>query len=178
MRLRCGLALGLVFLSVLSASAQIRRADFVTLIGDTDEAIRLAKLVKDIFGVDPAARRAILVARDAVIQGWMEDKPSTELTDQERVIIRNPEYFDRAVVSAVNVAFSVSPVSIALEWDVPPRFWPRLAAAIMPVANRVAREGVLFGRKALRLMVKLQGAEVYRINADTDGSVTVVFQYE
>jgi hypothetical protein len=42
----------------------------------------------------------------------------------------------------------------------------------------VAREGVLFGRKALRLMVKLQGAEVYRINADTDGSVTIVFQYE
>jgi len=127
MRLRCGLALGLVFFSVLSASGQIRRADFVPLIGDADDAIRLAKLVNDLFGVDPAARRAILVARDAVIQGWMEDKPSTELTDQERVIIRNPEHSDRAVVSAVNVAFSTSPVSSALEWDVPPRVWPRLA---------------------------------------------------
>jgi hypothetical protein len=180
MRLRCGLALGVVLLTILSlsASAQMRRADFVTLIGDTDDAIRLAKVIKDILVADPTARRAILVARDAVIQGWMEDKPSTELTDQERVIIRNPEYFDRAVVSAVNVAFSTSPVSIALEWDVPPRFWPRLAPTIIPVGNRVAREGALFARKALRLVVKLQAAEVYRANADTDGSVTVVFQYE
>jgi len=178
MGVRWGFAIALVCVSLLSASAQMRRAEFVTLIGDTDDAIRLAKLIKDGFGVDPAARRALLLARDAVIQSWTEDKPSTDLTEPERLTIRNPEYFDRAVLSAVNVAFAVSPVSIALEWDVPPRFWPRLGAAIMPVANRVAREGVFFARKALRLVVKLQGAEVYRLNADTDGTVTIVFQYE
>lgn len=178
MRLRCAFALGVLCLTVLCASAQIRRSDFVNLIGDTDDAIRLARLIKDSFGVDPMARRAILVAREAVIQGWIEDKPSADLTEQERAIIRNPEYFDRPVLSAVNVAFSVSPVSVALEWDVPPRFWPRLASTMTLVANRVARDGVFFGRKALRLVVKLQGAEVYRINAEMDGSVTVVFQYE
>jgi len=42
----------------------------------------------------------------------------------------------------------------------------------------VAREGVLIGRKALPVVVTLQWAEVYRINANTDGSVTVVFPYE
>jgi hypothetical protein len=42
----------------------------------------------------------------------------------------------------------------------------------------VAREGVLIRRKALRLMAKLQEAEVYRIKPDTDENVTVVFQCE
>jgi hypothetical protein len=178
MDIRCWVAIGMVWLSLLPASAQIRRADFVTLIGDTDDAMRLAKLIKDNFWVDPAARRAVAAAREAVIQSWLEDKPSADLTEQERAIIRNPEYFDRAVFTAVNVVFSGSPVTLALEWDVPPRFWPRLGAAIMPVANRVGREAVAFGRKSVRLVVRLQGAEVYRINADTDGSITIVFQYE
>jgi hypothetical protein len=163
---------------MLCAHAQIRRADFVTLIGDTDDAIRFAKVIKDLFATDPAARRAVLQARDAVIQNWLEEKPAAEFTEQERAAVRNPDYYDRSVVSAVNVAFAVLPVSITLEWDVPPRLWPRLAAAIIPVANRVARDGVFFGRKALRLVVKLQGAEMYRANADTDGNIAVVFQYE
>ncbi len=178
MRLRYVAALGLVCVSMLSAFAQIRHADFITLIGDTDDAIRFAKVIKEFFAMEPAARRAVLQARDAVIQNWLEEKPAVEFTERERMAVRNPDYYDRSVVSAANVAFSASPVSVTLEWDVPPRLWPRVAAAIIPVANRVARDGVFFGRKALRLVVKLQGAEMYRANADTEGNVTVVFQYE
>jgi len=163
---------------MLSAYAQIRHADFITLIGDTDDAIRFAKVIKDLFAMDPAARRVVLQARDAVIQNWLEDKPAAEFTERERMAVRNPDYYDRSVVSAVNVAYAASPVSITLEWDVPPRLWPRLAAAIVPVANRVARDGVFFGRKALRLVVKFQAAEMYRANADAEGNVAVVFQYE
>lgn len=178
MRLRQSVAVGVLVLIAVAASAQFRRGDFIVLVGDTDDAIRLARVVKDIFGIDPNARRAVLLAREAMIQSWVEDKPATDLTEQERVAIRNPEYFDRPVIAAINVAFNVSPVTVALEWDVPPRFWPRLSAVIIPVANRVAREGALFSRKALRLVVKLQGAEMYRANAEADGSVTVVFQYD
>jgi hypothetical protein len=178
MRARLCLAVGVFLLVVAAASAQMRRGEFVTLIGDTDDAIRLARIIKDLFGIDPNARRAMLLARDAVIQSWVEDRASTDLTEQERAAIRNPEYFDRPVIAAVNVAFGASPVTIVLEWDVPPRFWARVGAAVVPVANRVAREGALFARKALRLIVKLQGAEMYRANAEADGSVSVVFQYE
>jgi hypothetical protein len=93
------------------------------------------------------------------------------------VAIRSPEYFDRPFIAGVNVAFNASPVTVALEWDVLPRLWPRLNAVIGPVAKRVAREGALFGRKALRLVVKLQGAETCLANTDKDGSTTTVFQY-
>jgi hypothetical protein len=178
MRLRLSIAVGVAVLVAVAASAQLRRGDFVMLVGDTDDAIRLARIIKDLFGIDPNARRAMLLARDAVIQSWVEDKPATDLTEQERAAIRNQEYFDRPVIAAINVAFNASPVTVALEWDVAPRFWPRLSAVIVPLANRIAREGALFGRKALRLVVKLQGAEMYRANAEADGSVTAVFQYE
>jgi hypothetical protein len=46
------------------------------------------------------------------------------------------------------------------------------------VANRIVRDGALFARKAVRVSVMLQGAETYRVNADADGNVTVVFVYE
>lgn len=178
MRLRYLVALGLVCVSMVSTYGQIRRADFVNLIADTDDAIRFAKVIKDFFSTDPAARRVLQQVRDVVIQHWLEEKPPAEFTEQERLAVRNPDYYDRSVLSAANVAFAASPVTITLEWDASPRLWPRLAPTLAPVANRVARDGVVFGRKALRLVVKLQGVEMYRVNAYTDGSVTVVFQYE
>ncbi|OGB91367.1 MAG: hypothetical protein A2Z31_01315 [candidate division NC10 bacterium RBG_16_65_8] len=69
-------------------------------------------------------------------------------------------------------------MSITLERDVPPRLWPRLAAAIIPETKRVARDGAVFGRTALRLVVKRQKAEMYRGDADTEGNVAVVFPYQ
>jgi len=156
----------------------MRRSEFVNLIGDTDEAIRTARFAKDLFVLDPTARRAVLQAREAVIQSWIEERTPDQLSEQERVIVRNPERYDRPIISAVNVAFGASPVTITLEFDVPPHLWPRISASWIPVAHRVAREGVLFGRKALRFSLKLQGAEIYRANVDAEGNIVVVFQYE
>jgi hypothetical protein len=178
MRLRMGIAIGLVCATAFCASAQMRRGDFVNLVGDTDDAIRTAKIIKDVLWMDPAARRAVLQAREAVIQGWIEERSSALLTDQERAIIRNPDLFDQPLLATVNVAFAASPITIALEWDVPPRLWSRLATAVTLVANRVAREASLASRKGLRLVVKFQGAELYRVNTDAEGNVAIVFQYE
>ena len=139
-RWRLGFVVGFVCLAVAAASGQIRKADLVTLVGDTDDAIRLAKTTKDFFAGDPMGRRAVSQARDVVIQA--------------------------------------SPPSIVLGWDVPPRLWPRLSGAVTQVANRIVRDGAMSFRRALRMSVKLQDAEMYRVNADVDGNLTVVFVYD
>jgi hypothetical protein len=178
MRRRIPILLGLVCLVAVSAAAQIRKADFVALAGDSDDAIRLAKIIKEIFTLEPAARRAVTQGRDAVIQSWLEERPLSQLTDQERAVVLNPDLYDNPVLQDVTVALNASPPAIVLGWDVPPRLWPRLAASMAPVANRVVRDGAMFARKGLRLSLKLQGVEMYRANADVDGNVTVVFMYE
>lgn len=175
---RVAVWLGLFCLVAASASGQVRRGDFVLLTGDTDEAIRLAKTIKDLFATDPAARRTVSQARDVLIQSWLEEKHPLQLTDQERAAVQNPEQYDRPVLRDVTVALNANPPSIVIGWDVPPRLWPRLGGTVALVANRIVRDGALFARRALRLSVKLQGAEVYRANADADGSVTVIFVYE
>ena len=178
MRWHLGFVVGFVSLAVVAASAQIRKFDFVILSGDTDDAIRLAKAIKDLFASDPMARRAVTQARDAVIQGWLEEKHPLQLTDQERAAVQNPERYDKSILHDVTVTFGANPPSVVLGWDVPPRLWPRMSGAVISIANRIVREGALSFRRALRLSVKLQEAEVYRVNADVDGNVTVVFTYE
>lgn len=175
---RVAILLGVICLVAVSASAQVRRGDFVVLAGDTDEAIRLAKTIKDLFATDPAARRAVSQARDVLIQSWLEEKHPLQLTDQERAAVQSPEQYDKPVLHDVTVALNANPPSIAIGWDVPPRLWSRLGGSLALVANRIVRDGALFTRRALRLGVKLQGAEMYRANADADGNVTVVFVYE
>jgi hypothetical protein len=170
--------LGLICLVAVSASGQARRGDFVVLAGDTDEAIRLAKTIKDLFATDPSARRAVAQARDVLIQSWLEEKHPLQLTDQDRAAVQNPEQYDRPVLHDVTVALNANPPSIVIGWDVPPRLWPRLGGTVALVGNRIVRDGALFARRALRLSVKLQGAEMYRANADADGNVTVIFVYE
>lgn len=178
MRWPLGFLVGFVCLAAVSAGGQIRKADFVILVGDTDEAIRLARTIKDLFAGDPMARRALGQARDAVIQSWLEEKHPLQFTEQERAVVQNPELYDRPVLREVNVAFGASPPSVVLAWDIPPRMWPRMSGAAIPVANRIVRDGALSFRRALRLSVKLQDVEMYRANADVDGNVTVVFVYE
>jgi hypothetical protein len=178
MRWRIGILLGLVCLAAVSAAGQMRRADFVILAGDTDDAIRLAKAIKDVFATDLTARRMVSQMRDAVIQSWLEEKSPVELTDQERAAIQNPDRYDNPILHDVTVSLGASPPSIVIGWDVPPRLWPRLSATMALVASRIVRDGAVFARRGIRLSVKLQGAEVYRANADVDGNVTVVFVYE
>ncbi|MBI4573846.1 MAG: hypothetical protein HY713_11265 [candidate division NC10 bacterium] len=178
--MRRGLAplLALACLTALPAAGQIRRADFVILAGDTDDAIRLAKNIKDFFAADPTARRVVSQAREVLVQSWLEEKSPAQLTDQERAAVQNPERHDAPVLHDVTVALTASPPSIVLSWDIPLRVWPRLAGSVGLVANRIVRDGALFARRALQLRVNLQGAETYRVNADVDGNVTVVFIYE
>ena len=178
MRWQMGFLAGVVCLTAVSASGQIRKADFVILAGDTDDAIRLARSIKDLFVNDPMARRAVTHARDAVIQSWLDEKHPLQLTDQERAAVQNPDRYDKPVLHDVTVTFNASPPSVVLGWDVPSRQWPRMSAAVVPIANRIVRDGALSYRRALRLSVKLQDAEMYRANADVDGNVTVVFVYE
>lgn len=177
-RWRLGCVVGIVCLAVAVASGQIRKADLVTLVGDTDDAIRLAKTTKDFFAGDPMGRRAVSQARDVVIQSWLEEKNPLQLTDQERAAVLNPDQYDKPVLRDVTVTFNASPPSIVLGWDVPPRLWPRLSAAVTQVANRIVRDGAMSFRRALRMSVKLQDAEMYRVNADVDGNLTVIFAYE
>ncbi len=160
------------------AAGQIRKADFVVLAGDTDDAIRLAKTIKDLFATEPSARRAVSQARDVLIQSWVEEKNPLLLTDQERAAVLNPEQYDRPVLQDVTVALNANPPYIILTWDIPPRLWPRLGGTMASVANRIVRDGAIFARKAMRMIVRLQGAEMYRANADVDGNLTVVFYYE
>lgn len=178
MKWRLGIVVSLVCLATGVAAAQIRRGDFVALAGDTDEAIRLAKIIKDVFATDPAARRAVGQARDAIIQSWLEERPLSQLTDQERAAIQNPVQYDRPVLQEVSITLNATPPAIVLGWDVPPRLWPRFGSSLAVVANRIARDGALFARKGLRLSLKLQGSEMYRANADADGNVTVIFVYD
>lgn len=178
MSLRLAILGGLLCLTALPAAGQVRRADFVLLAGDTDDAIRLAKSIKDFFATDPVARRSLTQARDVLIQSWLEEKHPLQLTEQERAALQNPEHYDRPVLRDVSVALNANPPSIVIGWDIPPRLWPRLGASLAPVASRVVRDGALFARRALRLSVRLQGAEMYRANADADGNVTVIFAYE
>ncbi len=159
-------------------AGQMRKADFVTLAGDTDDAIRLAKTIKDLFVFEPSARRCVSQAREILIQSWLEEKNPLLLTDQERAAILNPEQYDRPILQDVTVALNATPPLIVLGWDIPPRLWPRLGGAMATVANRIVRDGAIFARKALRMSVRLQGAEMYRANADVDGNVTVIFHYE
>ncbi len=168
----------LVCLVTVPAAGQIRKGDFVVLVGDTDDALRLAKNIKDIFATDPTARRAVSQAREALIQSWLEEKPPFQLTEQERAAIQNPDRYDAPVLHDVTVAFNANPPSIVIGLDIPPRLWPRFGGTVAPLANRIVREGALFARKAVRVSVKLQDAELYRANADVDGNVTVVFVYE
>ncbi len=178
MRPYVAVLVGLTCLVAVSAAGQIRKADLVILAGDTDDALRLAKNIKDIFATDPTARRAVSQAREALIQSWLEEKQPLQLTDQERAAIQNPDRYDAPVLHDVTVLLSASPSSIAIGLDIPPRLWPRFGGAVAPVANRIVRDGALFARKAVRVSVKLQDAEMYRANADVDGNVTVVFVYE
>lgn len=173
-------ALWLVLAGLLTGpvAGQMRKADFVLLSGDTDEAIRLAKSIKDLLATDPTARRAVSQAREALIQSWLEEKSPLQLTDQERAAVQNPEQYDRPILHDVSVALNASPPSILIGWDVPPRLWPRFSGNAALVANRVVRDGAISARKALRISVRLQDAEMYRANADVDGNVTVVFVYE
>jgi hypothetical protein len=177
-RWRFGFVAGFVCLVVTAAGAQIRKADLVTLVGDTDDAIRLAKSIKDFFAGDPTGRRTVSHARDVVIQSWLEEKNPLQLTDQERAAVLNPDQYDKPVLRDIVVTFSASPPSIVLGWDVPPRLWPRLSGAATQIANRIVRDGAVSFRRALRMSVKLQDAEMYRVNADVDGNLTVVFVYE
>jgi hypothetical protein len=172
------LSLALACLLAGPAAGQMRKADFVLLSGDTDDAIRLAKVIKDVFANEPSARRLVTMARDSVIQSWLEERNPTQLTDQERAAVLNPEYYDHPVLREVTVALGANPPSIIIGWEVPPRLWPRLASSMAQVANRIVRDGALFARRAVRLSVKFQGAELYRANADVDGNVTVIFVYE
>lgn len=175
---RIAVLLGLLSLVAVSAWGQIRKADFVLLSGDTDDAIRLAKSIKDLFATDPTARRAVSQAREALIQSWLEERSLLQLTDQERSAVQNPEQYDRPVLHDVTVALNANPPSIAIGWDVPPRLWPRFSGTLALVANRILRDGAIFARRALRISVRLQEAEMYRANADADGNVTAVFLYE
>jgi hypothetical protein len=175
---------GIASLTVLAclvaslAAGQVRRADFVILAGDTDDAIRLAKSIKDFFVADPTARRVVGQAREALVQSWLEERSPAQLTDQERAAVQNPERYDAPVLHDVTVTLNASPPSIVIGWDIPPRVWPRLTGSVGLVAIRIVRDGALFVRRALQLRVNLQGAETYRVNADVDGNVTVVFVYE
>lgn len=178
MRWRVGASLGLIFLAVSTAAGQMRKAEFVTLAGDTDDAIRLAKTIKDVFATDLTARRALGQARDILIQSWLEEKHPSQLTDQERAALQNPEQYDKPILHDLTVTLTANPPSIAIGLDIPPRLWPRLGATMAMVANRIVRDGALFARRGLRLSLKLQGAEMYRANADADGNVTVIFVYE
>ncbi len=175
---RIAVLLCLVCLVPALAAGQIRKADFVTLAGDTDDALRLAKTIKDLFFADPSARRAVIQARDVVIQNWLEEKNPLLLTDQERIMIQNPEQYDRPILQDVTVGLNANPSFIVLAWDIPPRLWPRLGGTVAAVANRIVRDGAIFARKGLRMSVRLQGAEMYRANADVDGNVTIIFHYE
>ncbi len=175
---RIALLFAVLSLVAVSAAAEVRKADFVLLTGDTDDAIRLAKSIKDLFATDPTARRAVGQAREVLIRSWLEEKSLSQLTDQERAAIQNPDQHDRPVLHDVTVALNASPPSIVIGWDVPPRLWPRLSGSVAPVANRIVRDGAVFARRALRISVRLQEAEMYRANADVDGNVTVVFLYE
>jgi hypothetical protein len=175
---RTGILAGVICLSAVPAPGQMRRAEFVTLAGDTDDAIRLAKTIKDTFATDPTARRSVTQARDAVIQSWLEERGPHQLTDQERLAVMNPDHYDQPVLREIAVALGANPPSITLGWDVPLRMWPRLSATLGSVANRLVRDGALLARKGLRLSVRFQGAEVYRANADVDGNVSVIFVYE
>lgn len=178
MRSRVVFFVGYFCLATAVASGQIPKGEIVILAGDTDDAIRLAKSIKDIFGSDPIARRAVSQARDAVIQSWLEEKHPLQLTDQERAIIHNPDRYDKPLLRDLTVTFNGNPPSLVLGWEIPPRLWPRINGAIIPIANRIARDGSLAYRRALRVSVKLQDAEMYRANADVDGNITVVFVYE
>ena len=53
-----------------------------------------------------------------------------------------------------------------------------MSGAVVPIANRIVRDGALSYRRALRLSVKLQDAEMYRANADVDENITAVFVYD
>lgn len=178
MRSSFALVLLLACLVAGPVAGQIRRADFVILAGDTDDAIRLAKNIKDLFASDPAARRAVSQAREVLIQSWVEERGLLQLTEQERAAIQNPDRYDAPVLHDVTVALSGSPPSILIGLDIPPRLWPRFGGTMAQVANRIVRDGALYARKAVRVSVMLQGAETYRVNADADGNVTVVFVYE
>ena len=178
MRLGVALVLLLGCLVAHPVAGQIRRADFVILAGDTDDAIRFAKTIKDIFASDPAARRAVSQAREVLIQSWVEERSPLQLTEQERAAIQNPDRYDAPVVHDLTVTLNGSPPSILIGVDIPPRLWPRFGGTMGQVANGVARDGALFARKAVRVSMMLQGAETYRVNADADGNITVVFVYE
>jgi len=138
----------------------------------------LARSIKDLFANDPMARRAVTQARDAVIQSWLDEKHPLQLTDQERAAVQKPDRYDKPILHDVTVTFNATPPSVILGWDVPPRQWPRMSGAVVPIANRIVRDGALSYRRALRLSVKLQDAEMYRANADVDGNVTAVFVYD
>ncbi len=93
-------------------------------------------------------------------------------------MIQNPEQYDRPILQDVTVGLNANPSFIVLAWDIPPRLWPRLGGTVAAVANRIVRDGAIFARKGLRMSVRLQGAEMYRANADVDGNVTIIFHYE
>jgi hypothetical protein len=108
----------------------------------------------------------------------LDEKHPLQLTDQERAAVQNPDRYDKPILHDVTVTFNASPPSVVLGWDVPSRQWPRMSGAVVPIANRIVRDGALSYRRALRLSVKLQDAEMYRANADVDGNVTAVFVYD
>ncbi len=155
MRRLVGFLVAFVCLAAVAAQGQIRRADFVLLTGDTDDAIQLAKNIKDVFSSDPMARRAVSQARDAVIQSWLEDKLPLQLTDQERATLQNPEQYDRLVLRDVTVTFGASAPSLVLGWDVSPRLWSRISAAVVPVVSHIVRDAAVTFRRGLRGSVTL-----------------------
>ncbi len=159
-------------------AAQIPRAKVVRLAGDTDEAVGLAKQIRNWLFTHPAAVSATVAGKIAIIQSWLEERTLEQLSDRERFLLTNPEAYERPIVTDVTVQLGPPVAVVALAWDVPLRLWPRVRGDIRRAAEALAQEVAPSLRRALRLFVRLEGSEALRLLGDEEGKVTVVFTYD
>ena len=159
-------------------AAQIPRAKAVRLAGDTDEAVGLAKQIRSWLFAHPAAVSATLAGKVAIVQSWLEDRTLEQLSDRERLLLANPEAYDRPIVTDITVQLGPPVAVLALGWDVPLRLWPRVRGDIRRAGEALGQEVSRSLRRAMRLFVRLEGSEALRLLVDEEGKATLVFTYD
>lgn len=159
-------------------AAQIPRGKVVRLAGDTDEAVGLAKQIRSWLFSHPAAVSATLAGKTVIVQSWLEDRTLEQLSDLERLLLANPESYERPIVTDITVQLGPPVAVLALGWDVPLRFWPRVRGDIRRAGEALGRDLARSFRRAMRLFIRLEGSEALRLLVDEEGKVTVVFTYD